>query len=896
MKTLAHCLLLLLALSWLPGTLTPAVAAPELVLDSTVQHIDLVPHVSFHEDKTRQLTAVELAQEKRALFQPYYKDQIGEGYSSSIWWFRFQLYNNDQASDSWWLNVPYAMLDHIDVYQVNPDGTVATIASTGDRRPLATRKVVTHIFSFPLQLAPRQAGEYLVRIESSGSIVLPLQLFSEAGFIEDLGDQRVLLGIYHGGAFFLMLYNIGLLLIVRERIYLYYVLYVASFLMISLTASGLGFEYFWADRFWMQSGSLPLMMMLCNIFGMLFSRNLLALRERSRWLFRISNYILYVELATLGTCLIIPYTYGVQLSMLTTIVSVTFALTIGTHGIIARYPPARTFMIAWILLLTSVVVFILTAANVLDSSPLSINSLQLGSAMELLLLSFALGDRIALLKKQKIDVETVAHAEQFANQAKSDFLASMSHEIRTPMAGVLGMTELLSNTALTHEQKQYLETIQDSSRSLLDIINQILDLSKIEANKLVLESIDFSMESVITETVKVFYAKRQHSAVRFETLFDPTTPAQLHGDPTRLRQVLINLISNAYKFTEKGSITLTIRPEPQQDRIYFAVTDTGPGIASTALPLLFQSYNQESSSTTRKHGGTGLGLSISKQLVERMGGDIGVQSQLGAGTTFWFTLPMTHKSGPSILPARSVDEVIHLHLFTNNNALQRQIALWCKQLDVLLEVNRWPDATDQVEKLVILSDDIVQLRQSISILACKVTTHLLAQRHQDADQTEFPATELPLLPSQFLNILLRRDQAPAEPQKSDNQHQPISIKHVLLAEDNPVNAQVIKGLLKRLGIESDWCQNGKEATEKLRQKSYDLVFMDCEMPVMDGYEATRQIRAEGHTNLIIIALTAHAIKEYVDQAYAAGMNDYLTKPIDLNTLRVSLQYWSSSAA
>ncbi|MFZ5603351.1 MAG: 7TM diverse intracellular signaling domain-containing protein [Pseudomonadota bacterium] len=871
-------------------------ASTGLVLDSSVTNLRLNGQLQFFEDKSNRLRVEDIAQQLPA-FHIYEKDSVNEGYSSSAWWFSFQLYNNEQMPIHWWLDISYPLLDEVELYELDPaTGSIRSIALTGDTRPLSSRSAKTGTFVFPLQLQPQREYRYLLRVWTTGTIAVPMELHSSTAFVGYYGDQRLLTGIYHGGALFLMLYNIGLLVAVRERLYLYYVMYVACFLITTFTATGVGFEFLWRDQYWFQSGAMPVTVILTCIFGMLFSRNLLALGERSALLFRISQYILIFNFMVLVLSVALPYTYAIRTSMMATLINVTFALLIGAHGMLTRFALARIYMLAWTALLTSAIVFVLTAAKIIESSPLSIHSLQLGSSIELLLLSVALADRISQLKKQKNDVESVAHAEQFANRAKSDFLASMSHEIRTPMAGVLGMAELLGNTSLTHEQKQYLETMQDSSRSLLDIINQILDMSKIEANRLELEAIDFKLEAVVEDAIKVFYAKRQLTAVRFETLLDPQLPATLKGDPTRLRQILINLIGNAYKFTEKGSITLSIRTEGPQ-KIHFAIIDTGPGIAESAVSRIFEHYSQATSSTSRTHGGTGLGLSICKQLVSLMGGEIGVQSQPGAGTTFWFTLPVGTPGGEPILSAKGIDAGQHLHLFSNDLALQRQIGIWCRHLNLTLEINRWPNATEQVEKLMILSDDLVQLRQSASILACKVPSHLLARRRTDAEQTEFPATELPLLPSRFLDILLNRQVEAIEPvTKAIEENGPISIKRVLLAEDNPVNAQVIKGLLKRLGVESDWCQNGKEAMEKLQLNKYDLVFMDCEMPVLDGYEATRQIRAGGNDKLIIVALTAHAIKEYVDQAYAAGMNDYLTKPIDLSTLRKSLQYWSTSGA
>lgn len=495
-------------------------ASTGLVLDSSVTNLRLNGQLQFFEDKSNRLRVEDIAQQLQA-FQIYEKESVNEGYSSSAWWFSFQLYNNEQVPIHWWLDISYPLLDEVELYELDPaTGSIRSIAQTGDTRPLSSRSAKTSTFVFPLQLQPQREYRYLVRVWTTGTVAVPMELHSSTTFIEYYGDQRLLTGIYHGGAFFLMLYNIGLLLAVRERLYLYYVMYVAFFLLTTFTATGVGFEFLWTDQYWIQSGAMPITIMFSCIFGLLFSRNLLALGERSSVMFRASQYILAGNYLILALSIALPYTYAIRAAMAAIMVNVFFALLIGSHGMLTRFALARIYMLAWTALLTSAAVFVLTAAKIIDSSPLSIHSLQLGSSIELLLLSVALADRISQLKKQKNDVESVANAEQFANRAKSDFLASMSHEIRTPMAGVLGMAELLGNTSLTHEQKQYLETMQDSSRSLLDIINQILDMSKIEANRLELEVIDFRLEAVVEDAIKVFYARRQHTPVRFETLLD----------------------------------------------------------------------------------------------------------------------------------------------------------------------------------------------------------------------------------------------------------------------------------------------------------------------------------------------------------------------------------------
>lgn len=894
MKLLVFVLLLL---AW---TVTPASATPrDLVLDHTAEQVELHHHVEFLEDPADTLTIESVVEEHQQAFQPYPHRTINADYTDSAFWFRFSLYNNEQAPMKWWLHLPYAMTDYIDLYQVDMDtGAIMPVGHSGDMRPFDARPVRTHNFWFPLELPSHHSVTVYVRVKTSGSLSLPMQLHNEKTFVDTVSNQRLWLGFYHGGALFLMLYNFGLFLVVRERVYLYYVLYVASFLMLSFNTTGLGYEYLW-DNLWMQSGSATFSALACALFGGLFTRNLLDLRIRSNALYQFTNGLLVITVAMLIASLFISYSVSTRLAMVVVVFWITFAVVAGCHGIFQRYAPARIFSIAWFAFLASSLVFIMNQLKLLEASKQSIYIMQVGSAIELLLLSFAIASRISLLKQQKDEIASQAEAENVANQAKSEFLASLGHEIRTPMAGVLGMTELMSNTPLTQEQRQYLDNIQESSRSLLDIVNQILDLSKIESNSLELESLTFSLDDVLRETFKVFESKRQHlSPVRLDLQVDPAIPAQVKGDPTRLRQVLINLIANAYKHTERGTITVAIQPGKQPHELLFSVADTGTAIAPHVMAQLFEHQPQPASGLARQQDETGLGLSITKQLVERMGGDIGVRANTGVGTTLWFQLPLVNpQQRDPILPTHGFEH-IQLYLFSNDTLLQRQIGQWCSHMNINWVLNSWPNPTEQTDNLVILSDDIVHLRQTQSLLAVRVSCHLLRLHKQDGDDAEFPTTQLPLLPSQFLDIVSRRPQsAPVARAANEEPHSTaIRIRKVLLAEDNPVNAQVIKGLLKRLGVECDWCQNGKEAVEKVKCNHYDLIFMDCEMPILDGYEATRQIRSDGASALPIIALTAHAVKEYVDQAYAAGMNSYLTKPVDMPTLRKALQFWSAQSA
>jgi signal transduction histidine kinase/CheY-like chemotaxis protein len=875
-------------------------------------------NVEFLEDKEKNMTIEKVSSsEYTHKFKSSNKKIVNLGYSKSVYWVKFNLKNNTDYR-RWILDVAFPRLNDVELYIPNNKSFI--IKKGGSSYPYELRDIKIRNIAFEIIVNKKET--FYLRVESPySSVQIPLIVHSPISLIEKNTREEIFFNVCFGILMMSIIFYFIIFYYLKDFSYLYYSLFSLSLFLQQFSISGHGYYLLWTNYPFFNSISPWFFAFFAHIGSALF---LIEINKIKRNTF-LYNMVLSLPFLGFFQLITLMFRFDLIYSVISIIVMIVFIFTIATYFYKKRETYVKLISYAWLGLVFSYLIFIFNRMGIIQKNFLTDNLLIISACISNLIVSVALIKKYEIERNQKNDyynqLETAnkelanykEHLEDLVSDKtkellasskeaekvaslKSEFLATMSHEIRTPMNAVIGMSDLLSLTKLNEEQNYFVETIKSSGNVLMGIINDILDFSKIESGKMELEEKEFYLESCIEDVIDLFALKINEKNLDLFYVISEDVPDILISDVIRLKQILINLVSNAIKFTDKGSIYIYVELLDKKDKIFdlkFSIYDTGIGIKEDKKNRLFKSFSQADSSTNRKFGGTGLGLTISKKLSNLFHGDLNFKSNVPNGTVFYFNIISLGKYETSISSRKIFILNKDVYINSNNEDFKKVLLAYCNKANIVIS-EKIQDDTIIITDLDNASFDYNEKPNNIFIGT------LSSLKNRNIDETNNNLIFKPFKYSDFINTLNQIENKNESLPKQSLLEQSnnlidfdLASKYlfkILVAEDNLVNQKLIDKVFKKLGYSIDIKANGLEAVEAVKNKKYDLVFMDIQMPEMDGLEASKEIkRLFGDKSPKIIALTANVLEEDKDKYLQSGMEYCIGKPFRLNDIKNIIQ-------
>jgi len=899
-------------------------AQANVVIDSDRYLQQFSQNVSYFEDTESQYQASDFSNPKLLQqFTPSRTQVLRLGYTNSTLWLRVQVQNQLTHSTNSVIYVNQPNIGFLAAYRIDPAGT--TLVEEAGSMTSALHGIVRHRSPvLHLVLEPRETVELLIEARSRQYLNMTLNLSDPSTFYEMQFQQQLWIGLVLGALLMVALYGFYSLMKTRQPAFLYFALHALAIILFFTCAYGyLG--YYWFPQTGLQGKLESATLILMFAAALQLNRHLFEL-PGSRPLLHQANGGLALLLLAMTAAVFFMNAQdasraSVLLALIAVILSCATVLVRSSDG----YTPARIMLLPTMLIL---LVGLLCTQTVFGLLAISMETMQLFMAS--LIINCFVGvtainvrqHRIRQLADQQLQRIAIKDAER---RAKTEFLAQLSHEIRTPMNGILGMAELLEDSPLSPSQEDYVRTISASGNNLLKILDDILDYSKIETGKMTLDITSFDIGAMLAECIELYRQRAEEKGIELITHLHNDVPFQLKGDPTRTRQVLANLLSNAIKFTDHGEIIIEVSPDRDKSptHIRFAIMDTGIGLNREQMQELLHS--------DRNHlehlGHHGLGLPISQQLVRIMRGEMGAESQPNRGSTFWFSIPLEPDPEGQDVPLIA-DQLNGLQLLVvDDNAscrlvLQQQASSWGMKVstaingrqalamlhnqatihepyDVVILDHEMPGMTGMELAARIKEDSLINNDPLVLMLTgLGMAPSATAARNAGIRRVISKPVTGRLLKVTLLEELAHVRRANANHNHDERKPDNLPAMRILVAEDHHLSQKVVRGMLSRLGMQAVTVDNGWDAVKQAREQEFDIILMDCEMPEMNGFEATQAIRQWEQENsrmpIPIIALTAHIMDEHRERSLESGMSAYLSKPIEMGELRDMLLRWQGA--